>query len=152
MWVVFTTHQGWPSCFLSIPYIHSTMVITIFVGRSLNKMFPLNFCSKKYVWTILVLSKSMFWILLLQRNALIISLKQWMTVLLEDFKPPQSRREGELIGDGFEDLRTSIDNGLRKQLYAWIEQIIKLKKGEWLKINVGTTWFGYFKVGGLIGL
>jgi hypothetical protein len=41
---------------------------------------------------------------------------------------------------------------LRKQLYAWIEQIIKLKKGEWLKINVGTTWFGYFKVGGLIGL
>jgi hypothetical protein len=41
-----------------------------------------------------------------------------MTVLLEDFKPPQSRREGELIGDGFEDLRTSIDNGLRKQLYA----------------------------------
>jgi hypothetical protein len=41
-----------------------------------------------------------------------------MTVLLEDFNPPQSRREGELIGEGFEDLGTSIDNGLRNQLDA----------------------------------
>jgi hypothetical protein len=102
-------------------------------------MFPLNFCSKKDVWTILVLSKSMFWILLLHCDSLIISLKQWIIVFFEDFNPPQSKREGELIGEGFEDLGTSIDNGLRKHLDAWIEQIIKLKKGEWLGINVGTT-------------
>jgi hypothetical protein len=41
-----------------------------------------------------------------------------MTILLENFNPPQSRRKWELIGEGFEDLGTSIDNGLRKQLDA----------------------------------
>lgn len=56
--------------------------------------------------------------MLVHRDALIISLKQWMEILLEDFKPPQSRRERELIGEVFEDLGTSIDDGLRKQLDA----------------------------------
>jgi len=126
----------------------STMVVAIVLGRNLNKMFPLNSWNKKGTWTILMLLKYMLRISILHHDALVIFLKQWMTLLLEEFNPPENVKEGGPSKGRFQRSRNSTSKRLKEQAYAWIEWIEKLERGNWLGVNAKNTWLGSSRIKG----